>query len=209
MKLYVNTLSPNARRVLLVAEHIKANLAVEVVSVDMQAGEHKKPWFLDINPNHKVPALADGDFKLWESNAIAQYLAAKASRTDLWPTDPAEQADVSRWQLYVHTQWNTAINPVVFERVLKELFGMGAPDEGIVTSKLAETREQFALVDAHLSKHPWLAAGRLTLADFALAASLMYAQPANLPISEYKNLSAWFGRIRELDAWKNTETKRS
>lgn len=204
MKLYVAPPSPNARRALLVREHIGDALQVEVIHVDLRAGEHKKPWFLEINPNHKIPALTDGDLKLWESNAIVQYLASKAGRTDLWPVEAAAQADVSRWQFYMHTHWNAAINPVVFERALKEMFGMGAPDEGIVASKLAETREVFALVDAQLAKAGWLAQGRLTLADFALAASLMYARAADLPIAEYPNLSGWFERMEALQAWKKT-----
>src|SRR6187200_1860500 len=55
-------------------------------------GEHKAPTFLTINPNGKVPALEDGEMRLWESAAIMAYLADKAG-SDLWPKD-ARQIDV-------------------------------------------------------------------------------------------------------------------
>ncbi|MCA9489001.1 MAG: glutathione S-transferase family protein [Myxococcales bacterium] len=203
MKLYVNRMSPNARRALIVAHMV--DVAVEIVDVDMRTGEHKQPPYLAINPNHKVPALTDGDLKLWESNAIAQYLAAKGGRTDLWPTDPAEQADVSRWQFWMHSHFNLALNPILFERVLKAMFGMGDPDEAVVAAKLPELRTALAVMEARLGAHDWLATDRLTLADVAIAASLTYAPGADLPLDEYPAVVAWFGRIRELEAWRATD----
>ena len=55
----------------------------------------KKPEYLAINPNGKVPVLVDGDTVIWESNAIMAYLADQAG-SDLWPKD-ARQIDVLRW----------------------------------------------------------------------------------------------------------------
>jgi len=200
VKLFVARLSPNCVRVLLVKESIE--LPVEVVDVDLRKGANKEPSFLAINPNHKVPALQDGDYALWESNAINQYLAARAGRTDLWPLGAGEQADVSRWQFWTHTHWNTAANPIVYERVLRAFFGQGASDEAVVAAKLPELREALKVLDDHLATRRWLSLDRLTLADFSLAASMTYALRANLPFSEYPHFEAWLGRIRELPVWK-------
>jgi glutathione S-transferase len=205
--LHVHPSSQNARRPRIVWR--LAGLAgVEEVEVDLAAGAHREPAFLASNPNGQVPVLVDGDFTLWESNAIAQYLAARAGRTDLWPDDPREQADVSRWQLWGHTRWGGPVGGLVWERLWKRVRGQGPADEAAVQRHLADFAVQAALLDAHLATAPWVAAGRLTVADVGLACTLTYATPAALPLEGYPHLSSWFGRIRALDAWAATAPAR-
>src|SRR5262245_43523400 len=98
MKLYFSeTLNP--RKVCAVARYL--NSPVEFVRLDIGKGEHKTPSYLAINPNGKVPALEDGETKLWEANAIMCHLARKAN-SDLWPRDEAQQVEVLRW-----LSWNS------------------------------------------------------------------------------------------------------
>ena len=74
MKLYYfETINP--QKACAVARYL--NSPVEFVRVDLAKGQHKSPDYLAINPNGKVPALVDGDTKLWESNAIMCHLAAR------------------------------------------------------------------------------------------------------------------------------------
>ncbi len=58
MKLYTQPISPNGRKLLGVAAHAGVDLETEII--DLRAGEQKKPEFLAINPNGKVPVLVDG-----------------------------------------------------------------------------------------------------------------------------------------------------
>src|SRR5258708_1420392 len=69
---YYGSGSPYAWRVWLALEH-KA-IAYELRAVSFSAGDLTKPEYLAINPRHKVPAIADGDFSLYESAAILEYL---------------------------------------------------------------------------------------------------------------------------------------
>lgn len=205
MKLYVHPNSQNARRPRMVARLAgQLGTILDEVVLDLAAGEQHRPEFLALNPNHRVPVLVDGDLSLWESGAICQYLSAKAGRTDLWPSDPSEQADVSRWQLWCHSEWGPPIGGVVWQRVMKRALRQGPPDEPLVATHLAAYAEAAALLDAHLAHRAWVAAGRLTLGDISLACTLTYAAPAALPLAPYPHLSAWFDRIRAIEAWRET-----
>jgi hypothetical protein len=70
-------LSANARAAIMTVFQLDA--PVELVFVDLQKQEQTMPAFLKMNPNHRVPVLEDGDFHLWESRAIMQYLAGVGS----------------------------------------------------------------------------------------------------------------------------------
>ena len=83
--LYYGSGSPYAWRVQLALEH-KA-LPYERKVLSFSAGDTRKPEFLALNPRHRVPVLVDGDFVLYESNAIVEYLdeAYPATGAPLFP----------------------------------------------------------------------------------------------------------------------------
>src|SRR3954463_11342499 len=82
MKLYGFPLSPNTWKVRAVIAHL--GLPVEEIFVDLSKGEQMAPSYLMLNPTGRTPTLVDGDFVLWESTAIINYLASKKPST-LWP----------------------------------------------------------------------------------------------------------------------------
>ncbi len=83
MKLYYfETLNP--RKACAVARYLGS--PVEFVHTDLAKGAHKTPEYLAINPNGKVPALTDGDAKVWEANPIMAQLSLKTS-PDLLPRE--------------------------------------------------------------------------------------------------------------------------
>ena len=86
MRLYYDPITVNCRKV--AAGFILMNVPFEEARVDYLGGGHKAPEYLDINPNASLPALVDGDFKLWESNAILQYAADKHDAFTYHPREP-------------------------------------------------------------------------------------------------------------------------
>lgn len=188
MKIYwFETVNP--RKVCSVAKYL--GVEAEYEYVDLKQGAHKQADFLDINPNGRVPALVDGDLRLWESAAICVYLAGTA-RSSLWPVeDVRAQADILKSVSFHVAHVLPTFGPFYFEHYVKPLIGLGAPDE----AKLAALGSQFHAVarvlDGMLDGRAHLACGRLTIADFIMGALLPDWQQQAMPLADYRNVRRW------------------
>ena len=200
MKLYNFTSSPNAIKVWATIHHL--GLEVEHISVEAGSGVMQTEEYVALNPNQTMPTLVDGDFTLWESNAIMQYLANKAGDTKLWPLEARAQADVSRWQCWQLANWGQAVRVFLFENLVKRMLGRGPADPVKIQEGTALFHRYAAILEAHLEGREWVATENLTLADYGLASPLCYARPAGLPWDDYTNIQAWYGRVAGRDAWQ-------
>ncbi|RZL66101.1 MAG: glutathione S-transferase family protein [Variovorax sp.] len=82
MKLYFN---PQSRAVIAKWVLDEAGAAYDIVPIDFEKREHKAPEFLKINPAGKLPALVDGNTRLFENPAICLYVAEKFPAAKLAP----------------------------------------------------------------------------------------------------------------------------
>lgn len=202
MKLYMNKLSPNVRRVRLTAAVL--GLALEEKPLDFAKGEHKSPEYLALNPNGSVPTLVDGDFVLTESRAIMQYLAGKKPEAGLLGRDEKERADVTRWQFWDSSHFSPACGSLAFERLIKPMMGYGEPDAAKIADALASFRRFGAVLDHRLAGKKFVVGDARTVADLTIASSLMYAKQTELPVAEFPNVASWLEGITSLDAWQKT-----
>ena len=205
MKLYAFPPSPRARKVMAVAAHL--NIPYEFQMVDLTKGDQKKPEYLKLNPNGRMPTLVDGDFVLWESDAILQYLAEK-NGNGLWASDQRGRHDIGRWLFWDMAHWDPACATLLFEHLVKGILGLGAADPAKVKEGEEKFRREGAVLDGHLKDREWLAGKAPTIADFALAAPLAYAATCKMPLEGFGNIRKWFARVEQLDGWKKTEPKR-
>ena len=197
MKLYYfETLNP--RKVCAVAKYLGS--PVEFVRVDLGKGEHKAPGYLAINPNGKVPALSDGNLRLWESNSIMAYLA-RAAGSDLWPNG-ADQIDVLRWLSWNSEHFTRHAGALYFQNLIKPQFLKAAPDPKAIAEATGFFRQFAQVLDDHLRGRKYLVGDGLTIADFAVAVALPYAQKAQIPVGEFAEVERWHARLNELPAWR-------
>jgi glutathione S-transferase len=91
----------------------------ESVTVNLQAGEHRRPEFLKVNPAGKIPVLVDDDLVLTESVAIVLYLAEKYPHKGLLPTDLKQRSQVYRWLLFTVTELEQPLWRIARHTMLK------------------------------------------------------------------------------------------
>jgi glutathione S-transferase len=202
MKLYGFSASPNTWKVRALAAYLKTPLEFEFV--DLMKGEQQNPAYLALNPTGRTPVLVDGDFKLWESNAILQYVASKTA-TPLYPSDARGRADVTRWLCWDLAHWGAqACQPLIFENLVKKFVNMGPPDAAAVAKATEAFHKEAKMLDAHLAKQKYLVGDTLTIADFAVAGPLFHAEGGQIPLGAHANVRGWFQRVSALPCWGET-----
>jgi len=202
MKLHYVVGSPNCRKVHAVINHL--GLKVDFEYLDFFSGELKAGEYLGINPNGMVPALQDGKLKLWESNAIMQYLADQAPANSLYPEDAQARADVHRWQCWELAHFNKALGVLSFETVAKPNFLKMAPDADAVSWSTRELARHAPVLDASLKGRKYLVGNDVTLADYSVAHLEGFKDIAPFDWKPYPHLNAYFERMRAVPHWSKT-----
>lgn len=154
----------------------------EFVKLDMQAGEHRQPEHLAINPFGKVPAIVDGDFKLWESGAILLYLADKYGKT---PLSPEERGVFSQWVLFA----NATLAPGIFGEENRE----------------REMPRLLTPLNEIFSRQPFLIGNEFTVADVAVGSVLNYIPMIlKLDLSSYPEVLNYMKQLSERPAFQKS-----
>jgi len=200
MKLYDFPFSPFCRPVRAVAYEL--GIELEYVYVNAFKKETRTPSFLAINPNGHIPVLVDGDFVLWESCAILTYLAAK-DRSPLLPTNLRERADVERWLAWHVAHLAPPIRKVAREYVIQNVLKRGEANGEKIAEGTADFQTYSAVLDASLGTKEYVA-GRLSIADFALASSYSLAPSSGLDVTPFPRVNAWLDRVLARDSMKRT-----
>jgi glutathione S-transferase len=203
MKLYYHPASPNGRRAIVTLRHL--GLDADEVVINFQRGDLTTPEYTKLNPNRKIPTLVDGDFVLWESNAIMQYLATKKPEAGLLPRDERGRADVLRWQAWNLAHFAPAVGTFNWENLLKKVFASGEPDPAKLQQAESELARFGAVLEGQLAGRRYVCGDTLTVADISFACTLMYRVPARVPLEPFPRIRSWMETIEALDAWRSTQ----
>jgi glutathione S-transferase len=203
LELYVFPPSPRAFKVMAVANYLGLDPTMRIL--DLIKGDQRTPQFAALNPNMRMPVLKEGDYVLWESNAIAQYLAAKKPESGLYPQSERARLDVTRWQFWDLAHWDPTCAIFLFEHLIKPvILKTGEPDPAAVAKGAELFHRAAKVLDGHLRGKRFVTGDTLTVADFSLGAPLNLAIMGRYPIEAYPEIKRWHGGLSALPAWQKT-----
>jgi glutathione S-transferase len=196
IKIYGIPVSQNVRKPLAVAAH----LGIDVENIPSRPNEEA---VVAVNPCGRIPAMDDAGYCLGESNAIMIHLCSKKPN-DLYPDDRKKRDQVNQFLFWDTAHWTPAYQPIQFERLVKQMLGLGPADEKVVEATLEKFKREAGYLDKQLKGRDWLVGDAPTLADFAVGAGLTHAKGMDLPLSDYPNIKAWNARVTGLEGFKKT-----
>ena len=177
--------SINVRKVVLCAQVL--GITLPRTDAGLAFGVVDTPDYRASNPNGLVPLLRDGDFTLWESNAIVRYLCAREGR--LYPTDLKQRFNAERWMDWQQTTLNPAGSPG-FKQWIRT-----APEQrnaAVIAQSVAATEPLFAMLDEHLSRQAFMAGDALTMADIPIACEVHRWWGLPQPRPAWPHLERWY-----------------
>ena len=90
---------------------------------------------------------------------------------------------------------------LTFEKVFKEKFGRGKPDESVIAAEAKETTKLLGVLSQGLTGRDWIA-GDLSVADFALGTTLTQRKAAGIDLDAFANVAAWIDRLESRESWQ-------
>ena len=157
----------------------------EFILLDMAAGEHLQPPFLQINPMGKVPVIVDEEITLWESGAILLYLAEKYGQEI---NSLTQRSIVNQWILFANSTFATG------------LF--------IETNRDREKAKLLPPLEKILTDNTFLMGDKFTVVDVAVGSMIAYTQILiKLDLSPYPHISKYLQTIAQRPAFKKSLTR--
>jgi len=207
LKVYGSHLSPFTR--LAAAILIEKEVPFELVEVDF-AKDIKSPKYLQLQPFGQVPTIDDDGFILYESRAIAQYIATKYANqgTPLIPTELKANALFHQAASVTTGHFSVYAEKIVSELYLKPLVYKLPTNKEVVDSSLKELGIRLDIYDQILSKQKYIAGDDITLADFYHIPYGELLGIAGSNIMETRpNVAKWFKEITSRPSWQAVKDK--
>jgi glutathione S-transferase len=182
-----------AFRALWIAEELQ--LAYEHLPVEIGEAGARTPEFLALNPNGRLPLIADGDFVISESLAITLYLAKKYSHGALYPAALEDEARLWQWSFWALAEVDRGVN-------IWSLHTVRLPpnerDAALRNEALAVLAAPFKVLDAAVAKNAYLLGPHFTVADLNVAAVISRA--VDMDLSAWPHLKSWLLRCLDRQA---------
>lgn len=171
-----------------------AELGVEYqrVKVDINAGEQRRPDFLALNPNGKVPTLTVDGAPMFEAVAIEMWLGETYGvKSGLWPAEGTpERLQAMAWSTWSYVTYGAQLVRLQAARDL------GTPDDAHGTAGHKGMDELLSLLDARLAAQPWMLGEAYSLVDLIVASVIGYSAYIGAPVASHPTTLAWLQKVQ-------------
>lgn len=186
--------TPNGQKVSIALEEL--GLAYQLHALSLSDLDQKKPEFLAINPNGRIPAIVDrgaDDFAVFESGAILIYLAEKTGR--LLPSEAKARSRTIQWLMFQMA----GVGPMMGQA---NVFYRYAPEKipYAIERYQKESRRLLEVLDGRLGEAPYLAGDEYTIADIATYPWVSIHAWSGVSIDGLSDLERWLKRVSERPA---------
>jgi len=189
--------TPNGIKISITLEEL--GLPYNWTKIEFSKNTQKEDWFLEINPNGRIPAITDKftdgkTIRVFESGSIMQYLIERYDKDHelSFPPGTREEIEMTNWLFFM----NAGVGPMQgqanhFTRYAPEKIEYG------INRYQNETRRLYGVLDKHLadSKAEYLVGNKCTIADIAHWGWVSAAGWAGVEISHFPHLKAWEERM--------------
>ncbi len=175
-------------------------LTCKRVKLDLKNGDTKKPDFLKINPNGKVPVLVHDDTPIWESAAITMYLGdVFGVAKKLYPESGPKRGEAMRWIAWA----NVTLGDAVYRYVRNTMDWVPAEQHNAKAAEVGKTdiAHCLGILNNALAGNAYLLGSGYTLADTHVNSLIDWLRHMKIDMAPFANLNAWSKRCCERPAY--------
>lgn len=162
----------------------------ESVTLDIRAGDTRKPEYLKVNPNGRVPAIVHDGVAIWESAAITMYLGETFGvQKGLYPAEGTTRGIAMRWIVWTNVTFGDTVGR--WTRNTSEWYPAEQKNAKAGEAAQADMQNCLRILDEALAGQDYLCGSNYTLADTHLNSFVDWLRMMKIDLSAYKNVDAW------------------
>jgi GST-like protein len=186
--------------------HAFAELEVphEMIRVDLSSGALRKPEFLALNPNGRVPTIVVDGTPMFEALAIMQWLGDRFGvERRLWPAaDAPQRLEALSWSTWAYVTFGSAMQRLHFatsDRLPAELHHRAQAEHA-----RTDLQHSLGLLDTHLAERPWMLGESFSLVDVIVGSVVTYGTFCGVDVDDHPHVRAWLARFHARPAYQKS-----
>jgi glutathione S-transferase len=198
--MYTLYYSPGAASLAVHWMLIELGVPHELKKVDMEAGEHRRPEYLKLNPSGFVPAMIVDGTPLYESAALLMLLAERHPQAGIAPpVGSAQRGAYVTWMFHL----SNTLQPAFKDWFYPERPAGADAVEGAKASARARIEECWDRVETQIrSGGPYLVGDRVGAADFLATMLMRWSRNMPKPATEWPTLANYVARMKARPSFK-------